>query len=285
MSAPASDMPLPDAEGWLSIQSAIDAQAAERLSRVAPVQKLSLTEIPLVTVQQAKRLMHVSVEHLWLWCNVTRRAMRYVVQMPGLHTLDVLHVRGPGAMAGFSRAEHLQVFRSNLGLTEQDLMQVAQCGQLRELGAQNAEISGESLAAILALPQLTTVDLEATRFDNRMAKKLARSQSITSLDLGGTRITGQGLAYLVQMQQLRALDLWATDLSERDLQLLLQLPHLEYLSLGNYYGMPPRNADAITQLILDAPSLKRVWLDGMPLDASQKAALEKKLDSLQLSVG
>lgn len=276
----------PDSSGWYKLEGSADPAIVQQLAQVGPIEKLSLTKIPLITVKLARRLAGLPVTQLWLWCDVTRRAMQQVIQLPGLRVLDVLSIRGPGRMAGFRAAADLEVFRANVYMTEVDLLQVTQCTQLRELGAQNAELSYKSMSAILALPSLMSLDLEATRFDDKMAKQTSRSKTIQSLDVGGTRITRIGLEHLVQMEQLCSLDLWATAPNEMDLRLLLSLPNLEYLSLGNYDGLPPLNAFEITKLLLDCPSLKRVWLDGIPLEPSQKQALESKLDSLRItSVG
>jgi hypothetical protein len=250
---------------------------------VAVIERLSLTKIPLLTVKLAQRLSPLHVKQLWLWCDVTRRAMRHIVQLPGLRVLDVLCIRGPGTLANFKKALDLEVFRANHCMTQADLFQVAQCTRLQELGAQGAKLSIESLCAILSLANLTTLDLESTCFDNRMAKRLSRSRTIKSLDIGATRIQRDGLVHLVQMEQLESLDLWATELDETDLRLLLNLPKLKYLSLGNHDGLAQLNSEKVTQLILECPSLKQVWLDGIRLEPGQKNALEAKLDSLRVN--
>ncbi len=273
----------PDSSGWYAFEREVSPEAIRELAQLPLVEQLSLVRAPLLTVRLARRMACLRVEHFWLWCNVTRRAMRYIVEMPGLRRLDILSIRGPGQMANFGRAKNLEVFRANHYLTEADLFQVLQCGQLKELGAQGAELSRAAMSAMLALPHLTTLDLEATRFDDGMARQVSRSRSIVSLDIGGTKITRSGLEHLVQMEQLRSLDLWATAIQEADLPLLLNLPHLAYLSLGNVEWRPALDSSEVVRLILEAPSLKRVWLDGIMLEASQKAALEAKLDSLQLT--
>lgn len=270
----------PDSEGWYSLEGDISPALVPQLAEAGPLKKLSLTKIPLVTVKLARRLSTLRVHHLFLWCDVTRRAMRHVIQLPGLRVVDILCIRGPGQLANFKNAENLEVFRANHYMTEADLLQVTQCSRLLELGAQNAELTSSSLSAILSLPKLTSLDIEGTCFDNKMAKRTSRSTTITSLELGATRITRTGLEHLVMMEQLRSLDLWGTALTESDLRLLLNLPNLEYISLGNFDGSPSLNSNAITELILEAPKLKRVWLDGIRLEATQKNALEAKLDSL-----
>lgn len=273
----------PDSSGWYSLKRGVEPDIVRQLEQVAPVERLSLTEIPLITVKLAQRLSCLRVERLWLWCDVTRRAMRHVIQLPGLRVLDVLRIRGPGALGNFSKAQHLEVFRANHYMTENDLLQVTQCTHLRELGAQNAKLTSASLSAILALPRLASLDLEATRFDDGMAKRVSRSKTIAFLDIGATHITRVGLEHLVQMEQLRSLDLWATALNEDDLRLLLNLPNLEYLSLGNHDDLPSLNSGEVTRLILESSSLKRVWLDGIQLEATQKEALEARLDSLRMT--
>ena len=272
-----------DPAGWYGLERDVTPEAVAQLHVHSPVVKLSLTKIPLVSVRLARRLHGLHVDRLWLWSTVTRRAMRHIVQLPGLRVLDVLDIRGPDILGSFHRAHQLEEFRANCGLTALDLMEVAQCGSLRELGAQNAALTQDALAAILELPQLRTLDVEATRFDDKLAKQLSRSPTIEALDVGATRLTGAGLAHLTHMQQLKSLDLWATRITETDLPLLLQFPQLEYLSLGNYDGFQQLNAEAVCNTILQLPSIKRVWLDGMHLQPAQKDALEQKLESLRVT--
>ena len=273
----------PDSQGWYSFERDINPDVVGQLRQVGQIPKLSLAKIPLVTVKLARRLSGLHIENLWLWCDVTRRAMRQIIQTPGLRVLDVLCIKGPGALGNFRKAESLETFRANHYMTEADLLEVTQCAQLMQLGAQGAELSSNSLAAILGLPNLISLDLEATRFNDSMAKKVSRSKTIESLDIGATRITGVGLEHLSQMSQLRSIDLWATDITEADLQFLLDMPKLEYVSLGNHEDLPQLDAEKVCGLILESPSLKRVWLDGIRLSAAQKEALETKLESLRIT--
>lgn len=273
----------PDARGWYSLEHTIEPAVVEQLKLLGAIDKLSVTKIPLLTVKLAQRLSEVRAEHLWLWSVVTPRALNQIVQLSDLQVLDVLSIKGAGKLSGFRKAKTLRVLRANIGLREADLPEIAQCPQLQELGAQSAELSPTALAAMLAIPQLMALDIESTRFDDRMARQLSRSKSIESLDVGATRVSGIGLRHLVQMKQLKSLDLWATAIQEADLPLLFELPNLQYLSLGHYEGLPQLDAEKVCGFILESPSLKRVWLDGIRLNASQKDALEAKLDALQIT--
>lgn len=273
----------PDSRGWYSLERDIDVASVEQLKQIDSIEKLSITRIPLVTVKLAHRISDLRVQHLWLWSGVTRRAMKEIIQMPGLRVLDVLCIKGPGKLDHFGKATTLETFRANHYMTESDLLEVTRSSQLVELGAQGAELSHKSMAAILTLPCLTSLDLESTRFNDSMAKQVSRSQTIESLDLGATYITGVGLGYLAQMKQLKSIDLWATDITESDLPLLQDMPNLEYLSLGNYDHYPQLDAEKVCSVVLELPRLKNLWLDGIRLNATQKSALEAKLDSLRVT--
>ena len=273
----------PDAQGWYALERDIELCAVEQLRQAGPIAQLSVSKVPLVTVKLAKRLVELPVDRLWLWSKVTRRAMRQIIQIPGLRVLDVFSMTGPSSLRYFAKAQSLEEFRANLYLTREDLLEVAHCPTLKEISAQGSELTPDALAAILALPQLTRLDIEATRFDDRMAKRLSSSRTIETLDIGGTPVTGIGLEYLLRMEQLRSLDLWATHITEADLPRLQDLPNLEYLSLGNYDQHVQLDADAVCQLVLQLPSIKRVWLDGIVLNTTQKAALEQKLESLRVT--
>lgn len=274
----------PDERGWYRLKVNIDPAVVQSLRDMGHIAQLSLTDIPLVTVQLAQRLKPLqSIGQLWLWCNVTRRAMRHIVQLPGLKILDVLCIRGPGELGHFQKARSLEVFRANHGLSEQDLLEIATCTSIRQLGIQNAALTPPALQALLALPALHTLDAEATPFDDHMAKSLSQSRTLTSLDVGATRITRRGLGHLVTMHGLKSLDLWANALTEDDLDLLLELPQLEYVSIGNYDRLPSLDPRRVVPLLLRLPALKRVWLDGIAPSIEQRGALQEKLDSVRIT--
>ncbi|GAA0756729.1 hypothetical protein LRH25_17750 [Ideonella azotifigens] len=267
----------------VSFVGEVDELSARRLATLGPVRQISLTHIPLVTVRQARRLQVVtSVEQIWLWCDVTRLALNQIVQLPGLRQLDVLRVVAQGQrLRGFGKAADLQVLNANLSLTAQDLLAVCECQSLRVLGIQGAELTLASFAAVASLPALRSLDLEATAFDDRMARWLGREAHLASLDLGGTRMTAAGLRHLVAMQSLQELDLWATPLTEAHLELLTELPELRYVSLGGYEHQASLDPERVTRLLLRLQRLQRAWLDGIVLNDGQRAALRERGISLR----
>ena len=270
---------LQDDRGGYSIKGRNTLHSLGSLRDAGHLEKLSVTEIDLVTVRHIQQMASIrSVGWLWLWCDVTRRAMRHVIQLPGLTVLDVLSIQGPGELGCFSSARNLREFRANHYLTEQDLLQVAKCESLQEIGAQNSTLTHRSLAALLSLPHLRSLDIEATAFNDRMAKQLSYSKTISSLDIGATKLTGIGLRHIASMEGLHSLDLWATSIAEKDLVLLRELPQLEYISLGNYDGDVSLDPEQVVPVLMDLPSLKRIWIDGMFLTLDQIALLESKLE-------
>jgi hypothetical protein len=275
----------PDESGYYCLTRELPPDTMRQLAQLSALEplKLSITKIAQFGVGHARCLAGLRVRQLWIWCDVTRAAMNHILQLEGLRELDILCMSGPGKLKNFHKAVQLEVFRANHYMTEPDLHQVAQCPSIHVLGAQNADLTQSAFAALLSMPNLTALDLEDTRFDDNMARKISRSATVSSLDVGGTRLTRAGLAHIMKMTQLQSLDLWALDLNATDLRMLLTLPNLEYVSLGGNDNAPPLGADAITTLILESPSLKRVWLDGVPLEVGQREALEAKLEYLHLS--
>lgn len=255
----------------------------DALARCERIERLSITQTALLSIRLARRIEPLRVEHLWLWCPATPGAMRHVLRMPILRTLDVYRITEAGRLPSFAGAATLDVLRANHGLSERDLLQVASSPMLRELGAQSSQLTHAALDALLAMPALESIDLESTAFDDAMARRTSRSTRITALDLGATRLTRRGLAHLVGMPQLRSLDLWNTAIEARDLQLLRQLPQLEYVSIGTPYDDVALDASAIVSLLLELPALRRAWLDGVRIDRAQRAGLEARLEHLRVT--
>jgi hypothetical protein len=85
------------------------------------------------------------------------------------------------------------------------------------------------------------------------------------------------------MGQLRSLDLWASGIKESDLDLLTHLANLEYLSVGGVEGQSAFNPESLVRRLEAIPSLKRVWLDGVPLTEAQKATLESRYSYVRIT--
>jgi hypothetical protein len=274
----------PDSFGWYSINGDPTHKDIQSLRAVGQLDKLSITKARLITVDLAKRLRKLhSVHQLWLWCDVTRFAMRHIVRIPGLAVLDVLNLKPPGTLADFDLATNLHTVRANNFLKENDVLEITKCPSLQELGLQNAEITPTVLDALLSLQQLKALDIEGSLFDDQMAQRLSTSTIIESLEIGATKITRDGLQHLVSMKQLRSLDLWATDLVEDDFGLLLQLPALEYISIGGYAHLPSLDSKKLVPLLLSFPSLKRIWLDDVSLTTTEREAFEAKLEQVRIT--
>jgi hypothetical protein len=193
----------PDELGYYCLTRELPRETLEELAQLsasAPL-KLKITKIAQFGIGHARCLAGLRIEQLWIWCDVTRGAMNHLLQIEGLRELDVLCMSAPGKLKDFHKAEQLEVFRANHYMTESDLLQVVKCRSIRVLGAQHANLGGAALTALLSLPNLTELDLEGTRFDDTMAKKISGSTSIRSLDLGGTKLTRDGLAPISELEE------------------------------------------------------------------------------------
>lgn len=268
-------------DGWYTVEH-LDRDTVEQLRGIGHLEKLSLRSIPLITVKLARLLADLpSVEQVWIRA-ATRPAIRHLIQLPRLRELHVLSLEMHGRIGGFDKAKTLEVFRTGDELCEREVINICQCKTITALGIQRARLTNECIEALLALPVLERLDIECTRFNDKMARLLARSETLLALDLGATDITRVGLAHLVSMQRLTALDLWATALTEDDLEMLVHLPALQYLSLGNYDHLPSLHPDRVMSLLMALPNLKTVWLDGVALGEKDRKILETNLDRTRI---
>jgi hypothetical protein len=133
-------------DGWVALEGVATPADIRRLRGTGHIDKLSVTKSVRLTARIAEAFSSIeSVDWLWLWCDVTRTAMRHVVSISGLRVLDVLNITKPGRLEGFSSAVGLETFHGNHFLTEPDLLEVAACKSLREVGAQGAALSVQAV--------------------------------------------------------------------------------------------------------------------------------------------
>ena len=271
-----------DKDGWLALEGVISDEDFLTLSKLAHINKLSISKQPIITESIAKRFCSIqSINHLWLWCTTTRAAMQDIIALQGLNLLDLLSVKKPGKLINFTNAADLKVFRCNNDMNEADLLEVANLPNLEELGAQNSEVTKRVLNALLRMPNLKKLDLEATKFDDKWAKRLTASNTITHLDIGAGRLTNKGLKEICRMSQLQSLDIWGTNIDERGLDLLANLPNLDYLSIGGYYGQTTLTAKGVIPRLEAIKSLKKVWLDGISLTESESKLLKERYEYMR----
>jgi hypothetical protein len=269
---------------WVSLKGKVVRADIEALAPRGRIDKLSITDAPLLTAGAAQALtLLTGVSWLWLWCDVARSAMKSVISVAGLKTLDVLCLKGRSRLPSFAGAKDLEIVRCNHYMTAGDLQAIAKCDSLREIGAQGAHLSAHVLSQLLNLPHLQSLDMEGTKFTDEMAKQVSRSKRLLSLDVGATRLSRKGLAHICRMEQLRSLDIWATRLEQRDIDLLRALPNLEYVSVGGYSHLMTFDPGKLLPQLAAIPSLRRVWLDGVAVDADQLAELEGRYSYVRVT--
>ena len=265
-------------EGTIELEGPFGVRELRNLRTHGRIDCLSLSNQHPFTAKLAKELSGLSsVRWLHLWCTTTRTAMRHIISIPGLVDLHILGLRHPGALEKFAEATELNTFRCDF-LSANDLLEISRLPNLEELGAQNATLSARALDAIVGLSKLRKLDLEESELDDEMAVTLAQSTTIDALEVGATLVTARGLRSICTMSQLRYLDIWAIDIQEDDLELLSELPNLEQLSLGGYEGQTTLTSNGVLPRLAALPSLKRVWLDGINVSRSEKAALGKRYE-------
>ena len=237
----------------------------------------------LFTTEAARRLAQTAgIKSLWLWCDVSRAALKDIARIPNLQRLDVLEIRGPGYVCGLEQASELKIVRVAIGCSARDAQGLLNAKGLCELSLQSSHISEKLVAGIAALPQLRILDLEGSDFDDTMAATLATSKSIENFSAGASRLTRKGLRHLCKMKQLKDLDLWACRLSVGDLTELEALPNLEYLSFGSTRQPSPIDSEALIAGLDRLSALKRIWLDGVDMSPAQIASLNKRYEKARI---
>jgi hypothetical protein len=270
---------------WTKLCGPFGVAELRALTPLGHINKLSITEQPLMTVALARGFASLkSVSRLWIWCEVTRASVRHIVSIPGLQVLEILDVRHPGKLAGFSAAASLEVFRCNIGMSSNDLIEIATSRSIKDLGAQSATLTTAAMSALIAMPSLASLDIEGSNFDDVFAEQISASRSLRSLDVGATRLTKKGLKHLCRMKQLKSLDLWASDIEEADIALLGELPCLEYLSIGPVDGETNFDADTLLPKLKAIKSLSRIWLDGVRVSDQTRKKFEAHFETVKITV-
>ncbi len=246
------------------------------------IHQLSITNQKCLTADIAKGFDSLqSVKNLWLWCSITRTAMRHIIKISDLEEIDILEIHHPGNLENFKCASALKIFRCNHYLSEADLLEIAKLPKLQALGAQGSMLTSTALHALLQKPSLVCLDIEGSNLTDKMAEMLSLPNKIETLEIGRTLITKKGLKSLCNMPQLKSLDIWATDIMEKDLALLANLSNLESLSIGNLEGQSILSFKGVLPHLKNIPSLKRIWLDGILVTESEKKKLEQHYESVR----
>lgn len=267
-------------DGWVEIRGPISRP--QHLSSAVPnnAEKIRIGDLRFFSGGLAAGLSSCnSLRELWIWCDVGRKAVAQILQLPSVEKLDLLCVRSPGGkMPSFKGADKLRVFRCNNFMNESDLLAISTSESLMELGAQSSRVSSRAVDAITSMPSLESVDFEGADFDDEMAEIISRSNRLTSLDIGASKLTAIGFQSVCQMKQLRSLDVWATNICDADLPLLDNLTNLEYLSVGGYEDQEKITSAGILPVIERLPELKRLWVDGVKLQTAEADSLKEKYE-------
>lgn len=222
------------------------------------------------------------VKEVMLWGTVSKAALQRLLSLAEIHEIYVMELHKHGNLHDIDQSSSLQVFRGGW-LSARDLRALAQLKNLKTLSAQNSFVNQQTIEMVVNSSSLTNLDLEASNLDDDMAKELAKSSKIEQLDVGATRLGRSGLQEICKMTQLRELDIWALDLDEHDLACLEGLPNLEYLSVGGYDGQERLKSKNVLPRLAKLPSLRRVWLDGIPVTENEAAELRARYKNAQIT--
>lgn len=222
------------------------------------------------------------IKEVLLWGTVSKAALMRLLSLAEIHEIYVRKLHRHGNLYDIDQSSSLQIFRGGW-LSAQDLKALVQLQNLEILSAQNSFVNQQIMEMVVNSSSLTNLDLEASNLDDDMAKELAKSSKIMQLDVGATRLGPSGLQEICKMTQLRELDIWALDLDAHDLDCLEGLPNLEYLSVGGHDGQERLTSKNVLPRLAKLPSLRRLWLDGIPVTESEAKELRARYEKAQIT--
>jgi len=271
---------------WTEIETPITPNSLKKLSKCNHINKLYAKQDLLLTADIAKKFGTVkSIEELWLWCDVTKAALRYILAIPKLKRLHIFCIKSLGKTDVYSKSMVLETFYCAFSdkLSLGDYKELLSCKTLKNISLMNSDLNIEIINLFLKASHIKSIELEDSNFNDRMAICISKSKSIEKIELGGTLISRIGLEHICNMNQLQSLDIWNTKIQENDLNLLTKLQNLEYLSLGQGYDDNVFGSKSVINSIEPIKSLKRLWLDGIKFDSSEISYLKKRYEKVQIS--
>lgn len=271
----------------IELEGPLTAGSLGALASRGPLQHLSIRDRAVFGLRQARELRSLpGIEHLRLFCPVTRAAASLVLEVPGLRVLELFELRAGGRLSGFDIPRSLERLHAPwYALQPGDFEAIARSFTLRAIGTGNAVITPAAFDALLAMPRLDWLSLESSGIDDALASRLRTGTPLRSLFLAVNPLTGTGLRHIAALESLRELDIWETGVTLDDLELLQALPQLEYLSLGcgdPEYATRRYDPDHLLPLLARMPSLQRLELDGIALTETQRAAYAARFAELKL---
>ncbi len=268
----------------ISIEAPLSVKHVRALAPAGPIDHLSLSAPDFCHVKIAREISRwPSVREISLFCTASKAALRQLLETPRLEEIYINDLHQHSSLKGMLLSASLRSLECSFGLSSDDLLEISKLPNLTTLSAQNAQFSGAALESIANMPELTTLNLEGTSLTDEMAAMLASSSKLTRLEIDATRVSAKGLRHICQMQQLQALDIWALNIQEDDLSSLSALPNLSYLSLGGYDGQTTLTAAGVLPRLAALPSLKRLWLDGIPTTKQQEAELKARYEHVKIT--
>lgn len=261
------------------VEGAIKHNGLRALQNMGVIESISFDRLNFLAAKHAAELSNFKeIRELRIWCNLPRIAMKHIVKLHALESLDILSLSRPGRkLCMLNELEYLKSFSAGYSMIQSDFIAVSACHSIEEIRAHCSNVTPLAIKSLVQMPVLRSLELEGSNFDDDMAEIIAESESISTLYIGATRLTSIGLAKICQMN-LRYLDIWATHIREEDLDLLANIPNLESLSIGGYEGQKTMTAEGVIPRLKNIKTLKGLWLDGVELNESQSAELKERYE-------
>jgi serine/threonine protein kinase len=146
-------------------------------------------------------------------------------------------------------------------VSEQAAALISNAQWIHRLSLHGCEISKTSFAELAKLPNLVSIDLSKSTFDNAAAGSLSACQRLQDINASATSLSDEGVSKLARIKSLRNLALADTQVGDSSLIELAKSKGLRGLSLGGDKRITKQGLQALEKMSLNDLNLESTRID------------------------
>lgn len=233
------------------------------VGRMSRLQELKLTRCTL-SDSWLKHIEKLPLTGLGLGGTpVTDRAIPYILKFPNLTSLQLgdTEVTDKG-LELLSTSRSIRYLKLNVGrcITNDGFKHIGKMTQLVSLDINDpVAVTGECLAHLTKLKNLTHLYMENARLTNEDLRHLPALINLSSLELSNCQLDDASAAELAKLSSLRNLDIGGSNITDKGLATLTKLRHLNHLSAKACQKI---SSGAIDEFSRQIPNCKVAYVTG-----------------------
>jgi beta-lactamase regulating signal transducer with metallopeptidase domain len=264
------------------------------LARIRSLKELLVVECGMMDADIAPLAICTRLTSLSLRGNaITDNGLDSIVKLKNLEVLDLgnsssvgsqmqITDRGLAKLAALTRLKHLNLSstRLPLGFTDKGLSHLSEFPDLESFDVSGFGLSDEALVHMGRCTNLRRLGLHHGGFSDKGMKEIRKLTKLKSISIASGQLTEAGLLHLEALPQLEFAELRTSGVTDRVMERLAQIKSLARLDLyssaqpGVAVSLPPFTAKGMAHF-KDHPGLRTLWLTNLEIDASMLAALKE----------